>query len=237
MSHLDMSTGQVVANAAENERANFIKRTYVHLAGAIAALAFLEFLLIQTGIGEKSILLMNTIGSRMYMGASLVIFMLISSFANKWAHSSISREKQYLGLGIYVVLLALYFLPNIYIAQLYSPGIISYAAIVTVALVAGITFTAFSTKVNFSFLGPYLTVGMFVLFGVFIAGMIFGFSLGLWFLGAGILLFGGYTLYYTSNIIHEYHTEQYVAASLALFSSISFMFIYILQFLGIMGDD
>ena len=36
MSHLDIGTGQIVANAAEDERASFIKRTYVHLAGAIA---------------------------------------------------------------------------------------------------------------------------------------------------------------------------------------------------------
>ena len=31
MGYLDAGSGQIVANAAEDERANFIKRSYVHL--------------------------------------------------------------------------------------------------------------------------------------------------------------------------------------------------------------
>ena len=67
--------------------------------------------------------------------------------------------------------------------------------------------------------------------GIIVAGILFGFSLGLWFMGAMILLAAGSVLYSTSNIIHEYHTEQHVAASLSLFSSIGLLFWYVLQFL------
>lgn len=64
-----------------------------------------------------------------------------------------------------------------------------------------------------------------------VASMIFGFSLGLWFTGAMILLVGGCILYQTSNVIHHYHPSQYVAASPALFASIATRFWYGLQLL------
>ena len=52
MSFLDASTGQIVANAAESERAAFIKRCYLHLGGAIAAYAVVVTLFLQTGIAN-----------------------------------------------------------------------------------------------------------------------------------------------------------------------------------------
>ena len=41
MSYFDASTGTVVANSSADERAGFYKRTYLHVAGAIAAYAVL----------------------------------------------------------------------------------------------------------------------------------------------------------------------------------------------------
>ena len=74
--------------------------------------------------------------------------------------------------------------------------------------------------------------------GVIVASMVFGFTLGLVFSGIMIAFAAAAVLYSTSNIIHEYHTEQHVAASLSLFSSVGLLFWYILQFLmSLMGDD
>ena len=39
----------------------------------------------------------------------------------------------------------------------------------------------------------------------------------------------GAILYDTSNVLHHYRTEQYVAAALALFASVALLFWYILQ--------
>lgn len=39
----------------------------------------------------------------------------------------------------------------------------------------------------------------------------------------------GCILYNTSNIIHHYETEQYVAASLGLFASVALRFWYVLR--------
>lgn len=236
MSYLDASSGQVVANAAESERSAFIKRTYLHVGAGLMTLAVLEFLLIISGFGQSYLEMITTI--KWYPILALVVFMGVSYVASGWAHSNISREKQYLGLGVYIAFLALFFLPNIYIAQKHAPDVLLHAAVVTAALVAGITYTAFTTKINFSFMGKFLRIGIFIAIGVAISGIIFGFSLGTWFSAAVVLLFAGFVLYDTSNIIHEYQTDQHVGASLALFSSIAFLFMNIVSlFLGIGGDD
>ncbi len=235
MSHLDISSGHIVANAAETERANFIKKTYIHLAGAVTAFAVIEALLIKSGIALSFMGMLS--GSKWSWLIVLGAFMLVSTVANNWAHSGMSREKQYMGLGLFVLAEAVIFMPLIYMAVARAPDVLQNAVIVTAALVGGLTFTAFSTKINFSFMGRFLMIGGFIAMGLILASILFGFSLGLWFSGAMILFAAGSVLYSTSNIIHEYHTEQYVAASLALFSSVGLLFWYILQFMMSMGDD
>ena len=108
MSQLDVGSGQIVANAAESERANFIKRSYVHLAGAIAAFAVLETALIQSGVANQFMQVLA--GSKWSWLIVLGAFMLVSTVANNWAHSGVSREKQYLGLGLFVVAEAYYYI-------------------------------------------------------------------------------------------------------------------------------
>ena len=235
MSYLDASSGKIVAKAAETERANFIKRTYLHLGGAILVFAVLETLLIQSGIAANFVAMLS--GSKWYWLIVLAVFMGVSMLADHWAHSNISREKQYLGLGLYTVAEAVIFMPLIYMAQARADDVLLHAAVITVALVAGLTFTAFSTKINFSFMGRFLMIGGFIAMGIIVAAMVFGFSLGLWFSGAMILFAAASVLYSTSNIIHEYHTEQHVAAALSLFSSVGLLFWYILQFMMAFGDD
>lgn len=237
MSHLDVGSGQIVANAAESERASFIKRTYVHLAGAIAVFAVLETILIQSGVANSFMGVLA--GSKWSWLIVLGVFMLVSTVANNWAHSGVSREKQYMGLGLFIVAESIIFMPLIFMALMRDPSgtLLQNAAVVTAALVAGLTFTAFSTKVNFSFMGRFLMIGGFIAMGLILASILFGFSLGLWFSGAMILFAAGSVLYSTSNIIHEYHTEQHVAASLSLFSSVGLLFWYILQFMMSMGGD
>lgn len=229
MSFLDAGTGQIVANAAESERAAFIKRTYLHLGGAIAVYAVVVTLFLQTGIAQA---FMGVLGGSPWMWLLVMgAYMGVSMLADNWAHSGVSRERQYMGLGLYIVAFAFISTLPITRALYMDPSILMHAALITAALVGGLTFTAFSTKINFSFMGRFLMIGGFVAMGVIVAAILFGFSLGLWFSGAMILFAAGSVLYSTSNIIHEYHTEQHVAASLSLFSSVGLLFWYVLQFL------
>jgi len=236
MSFLDAGTGQIVANAAESERAAFIKRTYLHLGGAIAVYAVVVMLFLQSGIANA---FMGFLGGSPWMWLLVMgAYMGVSMLADNWAHSGVSRERQYMGLGLYIVAFAFISTLPITRALAMDPKILMHAAFITAALVGGLTFTAFSTKINFSFMGRFLMIGGFVAMGVIVAAIMFGFSLGLWFSGAMILFAAASVLYSTSNIIHEYHTEQHVAASLSLFSSVGLLFWYVLQFLmALTGND
>ncbi|MDD5391827.1 MAG: Bax inhibitor-1 family protein [Thiothrix sp.] len=236
MAQLDIHSGTLVADASETERADFIRRTYLHLGGAIMAFVGVESLLIQSGVAESFVHLLQ--GSKWMWLIVMGMFMGVSYIANNWAHSAISKEMQYAGLGLFVVAEAIVFMPLIYIALRYAPDILGHAALLTLLLAAGITFTAFSTRKNFSFLGPILNIGGLVAIGVIAASILFGFTLGLVFSGIMVVFAAASVLYSTSNIIHEYHTEQHVAASLSLFSSVGLMFWYILQFLmSLSGND
>ena len=236
MVQLDTYSGTLVANASEAERANFIRKTYLHLGGAILAFAVVEALLIKSGVAESFVHLLQ--GSKWMWLVVMGLFMGVSYIADKWAHSAISKEMQYAGLGLFVVAEAIVFMPLLYIAQMKAPTVIPQAGLLTLLLVGGITFTAFTTRKNFSFLGPVLSIGSWIALGVIALSILFGFNLGLFFSAIMVVFAAASVLYTTSNIIHEYHTEQHVAASLALFSSVGLMFWYLVQMLmSLTGDD
>jgi len=235
MSTLDINTGQLAAHASETDRSAFIRRTYTHVAGALLALAVLEFFLIRSGIAYK---LTAFISQSSYFWLIIMgMFMAVSYIAEKWAHSEVSKGVQYLGLGFYVVAIAIVFSPALFIGSVRNPDLIVQAIIVTAALAAGITFTVFTTKKNFSFMGGFLRTAMFVFFGVIVASILFGFTLGTAFMGAGVLLMGGMLLYDTSNVVHEYRTTQHVAAALSVFGSVAFLFYYVFSLMTSLGGD
>jgi hypothetical protein len=226
----DASYGYGSAATAEpSERATFIRRTYSHLAGAILAFIALETVLVNT-------VPLNVVGR--VLGGSpyswlfvLGAFMAASWLAQYWARSQTSRALQYCGLGLYIVAEAVIFLPLLIIAAKFSgPSVIPTAGILTLATFGGLTITVFVTRKDFSFLAPILSIGSLIAFGLIIAAILFRFDLGgVFFAGAMVVLMSGYILYYTSNVMHHYRTDQYVAAALALFAAIATLFYYILQ--------
>lgn len=217
----------VVAEAAPSERAQFIRRTYLHLAGAILAFVVLEAILLRTpGIENLINLMVGGMGWLIVLGA----FMGVSWLADKLARSDASPATQYLGLGLFVAAEAVIFLPLMFIAAYHSdPTVIPMAGIITGLLFAGLTATAFITRKDFSFLGSILTICGFIAMGVIICSILFGFTLGLLFAGVMVFFAGGSILYTTSNIIHHYRPTQHVAASLALFAGVMLLLWYVLR--------
>jgi len=187
------------------------------------------------GFGEQAMALLAT--SKWSWLIVLGAFMGVGMLADRWAHSNTSREMQYAGLALYVVAEAIIFLPLIYMAQSRAPGVIENAAVLTGALVAGITLVVFTTRKDFSFLAPALKIGGIVAMGIIVASIVFGASLGMYFSAVMIIFAGGCVLYTTSNVLHSYREDQHVAASLALFASIALMFWYMIQFLMSFGSD
>jgi FtsH-binding integral membrane protein len=222
--------GTIAADADTNERASFIRLTYLHLAGAVLAFVALEaFLLSLPGIGE---IVASVMGVRYGWIMVLGAFMAVSYIANMWANSSTSLTTQYLGLGIYVVAQAIIFVPLLYVASTFAPegsNVILMAGMLTLVVFTGLTAIVVMTGADFSFLRTALLLGGVVAMGVIVCALIFGFNLGLLFTGAMLLLASGYILYDTSNVLHHYRIGQHVAASLALFASVALMFWYMVQ--------
>ncbi|MEK7952989.1 Bax inhibitor-1/YccA family protein [Luteolibacter soli] len=218
-----------VAEAPLETRTDFVRKTYTHVAGAIGLFALVEYLMIQAGLGNAAVSLLGTskYSWLMVMGA----FMGVSWLANKWAYGGASKGMQYAGLALYTVAEAVIFLPLIGIALMRSNGaaLIGQATVVTGFLVLGLTAIAFTTKKDFTFLGGMIKIGCFIALGLIVASIFMGFSLGIWFSGAMVLLMAGSILYNTSAIMYHYSPGQHVAAALSLFASIATLFWYVLR--------
>ena len=65
-----------------------------------------------------------------------------------------------------------------------------------------------------------LGLGLGIVAGIFFGG----FGLGLWFSVAGALLFSGFILYDTSNILRSYPTNAHVSAAMVLFVDLIMLF-------------
>ena len=211
-------------------RRNFLIATYKYLGIAIIAFAVLSGLFIMSGLSAKAAMLLAGSGKYAWL-AVLGAFMIVAWFATKIADTSESPQAQMMALAGYVVAESLIFMPLMGLAMLIAPEAIGAAALITALLVAGLTYTAFTSKSDFSFLGGILKVGGFVALGTIVAAVIFGFKLGIWFSGIMIWFAGGCVLYDTARIINDYPTNRPVGAALHLFASVALLFWYVLQLL------
>ncbi|MEO1615701.1 MAG: Bax inhibitor-1 family protein [Planctomycetota bacterium] len=229
--------GVPAAFAEESARAGFIRRTYTHLFGAIVALVALEIALFALVPKETMMGVMRKVTPMYWLGA-LALFMGVSWVARSWASSGGSRGKQYAGLGLYVLAEAALLFPLLYVAVVFvDPKTPLLAAMITLFVFGGLTVFVFMTGADLSGMGKYLAIGGLAAFAAIAAGMIMGFSLGIWFSVAMVALASGYILYDTSNVLHHYHTDQHVAASLALFASVVLLFWYVLRILMAFAEE
>ena len=217
-----------VAHSSEAEKIEFYKKTYAHVAAGVLAFILVEYFMLQS---EALINFMLN----MFQGVKFLIILVAFGFATsrveRIALESNDRNKQYLAYGAYVVLEALIFVPLLFIAIAYTNSfdLLYQASIVTLSLFTGLTAVVFVTKKDFSFLRSILTVGFFIAIGLFLAGMLFGFDLGLWFSVGMCVLAAGSILFQTSNLVHKYRSDQYVPAAIGLFSSVMLLFWYVIQ--------
>ena len=118
------------------------------------------------------------------------------------------------------------FIPLLYIANSFAPGAITSAASLTILGFVGLTAIAFRGGADFTFLSGLLRWGGIVALLVIVGAVAFGLTLGAWFAIAMIALAGVAILYDTSRALNDFTDDNYVAASLELFSSVALMFWY-----------
>src|SRR6185295_351726 len=201
--------------------------TYGHLFGAILSFTLIEVFLFKTGLAETM--------ARAMLGVSWLIvlggFVVVSWLASHFAHVATSKVAQYACLAAFVVAEAIVFVPLLYIADRFAPGVIGSAAMITFVAFAALTAVVFVTRKDFSFLRGILCWGGIIALTIIVAGAIFGFNLGTFFSIAMIALAGGSILYDTSNVLHHYPEDRYVAAALELFASVALMLWYVIRLL------
>ena len=213
----------------EGARADFIRRVYLHLAGAILACAAVAALLLRLP-GARDLIGLMTTGPNWLV--VLALFIGASTIADRWARSATSRGKQYLGLGLFVVVQALVLLPSLFVATRYSaPDVLPTAGVLTLFLFAGLTAVAVVSGTDFSFLRGALAIGGALALGLIVVAILFGFSLGVWFAVALVAYAGAAILYQTSAILRDYRADQPVAAALGLFASVALLFWNLLNIL------
>jgi len=218
----------LVSQGTDVERVEFYKKTYAHVAGGVLAFVLFEYLLLRSDT-IVSFMLSMTQGYKWLI--MLGGFMLITNYAESTALRTTDKNLQYLAYGGYIFAEAVIFVPLLYIAigATESFQLIQQAAIVTLTLFAGLSAVVILTKKDFSFIRAGLTIGFFIAIGLMIAGMIFGFNLGLWFSVGMCLLAGGSILYQTSNLVHKFGTDDYIPAAIGLFASLMLLFWYVIQ--------
>ncbi len=217
-----------VSSLSVDDRSEFIWKCYAHVVGAIFALIAVEYYLFTSGVAG------NIAAVMMQSPLAVVIgFIGLSWAAGHMAHRLQSTAAQYAAFAAFVVLWAIMFVPILGFAIVYGQqrgvNIIEDAAIVTVLGCAALIATVMITRKDFSFLRGVMVWGFFIAIGLIVASWALGFNLGTWF-SVGMIGFAGVAvLYDTSNIMHHYPQDKYVAASMALFASIAMMFFYILR--------
>lgn len=217
-----------VSSLAVEDRAEFIWKCYAHVVGALLALVAIETYLFQSGAAKA-------IAEPMLDSPMLVLmaFIALSWGASHYAHRLKSITSQYAAFAVFVFAWSLMFVPLLSMAleRDTSGSMIESAAGLTVFGCVALIATVMITGKDFSFLRSVLIWGFFIALGLIGASFLFGWNLGTWF-SVGMIGFAGVAILYdTSNIMHHYPEDKYVAASMALFASIAMMFWYILRVL------
>lgn len=237
-----------VATLGVSDRVAFLRKTYGLLGVALAAFAVLTAGMMRF-MPEASLRFSGwALRGQLNWLLVLGLFMLVGYVAERLARSETSSGLQFVGLGLGVVMQAVLLQPLLWVLILkFNPGalrgtsdglmsgqagvILAQAIVVTLAIFVGLTLTVFLTKKDFSFLRGALTIASFGALGIILASALFGFSLGVFFIGAMILLMAGYILFQTSLVMSYFPPTSYVAAALMLFSTVATLFWYVLQLL------
>ena len=226
----------IVSQAPASDRAAFFRRTYGLVAVSFAGFAVVLYALFISG--AAAVMMKSLTGMVGSLGGWSILLVMVAFWAGTTVAQSLafnraSRSSQYAGLGLYVLLEALIFVPLIYYTAAVTRGnpgeILLPACAVTGALVVALTAVVFLTNMDFTFLKVAIVIGSICMLGIILVAAIFGLSLGTWFSIAMIVLMATVILYQTNVIKDTMETDQHVAAAFILFSSFVTLLFYVIR--------
>lgn len=217
--------GLLAVEASVSERMRFIRKVYGQFLGSLFVTAAVTGMVMTSAPAFDLAVRAWPVWMILYLGAS---------FASGWV-SKASPAVGYLVMGTLAVATGFFFGPVVtYYARTAGPNIVWQALILTGATFTGLTVYVFTTRKDFSWMGGALFLGLFLLIGIGIVSWFVPFSSGMAFgiTVASVVLFCGFILYDTSNILHHYQTDQHVSATVAIYLDFVILFMNILRLLG-----
>jgi len=199
-----------------------IKNTYILLSMTLVFSAFTAFIGVATGASFG-----------MALGANILAIVLLWFVLPKTANSSLGIPTIFaftglLGFGLGPLL-------SHYLAV--NPSIVMTAMGGTGAIFLALSGYALTTRKDFSFMGGFLMVGIFVVIGASLLNIFLGIPALALAVSAGVILvMSGFILYETSALING-GESNYIMATASLFLSILNIFTALLHILGVFSDD
>jgi len=211
------------ASVTTTERLVFIKKVYSLLAMSMGSAAVGAYL------GSGPLLLLVAPNMMLFFILQIALIFFASFAARKPGLNMVA-------LFSFTTVSGLTLGPLLYQV---GPTIAAEAFALTAITFAGLSMYVVYSKKDFSFMSGFLMTGLIVLVVGGLLNMFFIQSGMMHFVmsGASVLLFSGFILYDTSNILRYYGTDEYVSATLALYLDVLNLFIALLSILGIMGRD
>jgi len=123
--------------------------------------------------------------------------------------------------------------PMLYVVNQSAPGLPAQTAVLTVTVFGALALYAIQSKKDFSYLGGMLFISLIALLVAGFVLMFFHSSLlGTLYALGGVLIFSGYVLYDTSQILLHLGAEDAVSGAISLYLDFINLFMFILRLLN-----
>ncbi len=209
-----------VANAGPDVRANFIRKVYSLFFASLLLTIVVGWLCTTPALLPVAMPLIIPLGI-----ADFVLVLVLSFWRGV---SPIHFALYYLFAAINGAIIG----PVLMMINQYAPGVPAQAAIITAAVFGGLTFYAFVSGKDFSYMGGILFAG---LIGLVVAGFAMFFihstMLATAYAMLGVLIFSGFILYDTSMIIRRLTPNDTIVGAISLYLDLLNLFWMILQLL------
>jgi modulator of FtsH protease len=214
---------ETAARAGVEERMAFVRKVYaLFFAATLAAI-------VGVAVGITNIGIMRAVVAHPF----LAFFLLMGGVMGAQAVRLVPVVNL-LALFAFTALTGIIISPAIAIYTQLNPASILQAGVLTVGIFGGLTAYVFASKKDFSFMRGMVTTGLIVVFLAVVLNLFIVGSSALSFAisCAALLLFSGFVLYDTSNIIRRYPTNEYVAGALSLYLDAFNIFLALLRILN-----
>lgn len=123
--------------------------------------------------------------------------------------------------------------PIMYFYGQSNPGVVGQAGMLTGSAFGVLTLYAFLSRRDFSAMGAFFTVGLWVLIATSLLNLFFrNQTASLWLSGATVMVFSGLLVFDTWRLRNVYGPDDYVQAAVNIYLDLLNMFLAILNLLG-----